>query len=361
MTDVYKHLARKLDEMPNGFPAAESGVELKILKKIFTPQEAELALDLSPAPETVEAIAERLGKPKDEMKTILDKMAEKGQVGRLKAGGQYIYMLPPFVPGIYEFQKDRIDKELADLFEEYLPVLSKTFGGFKPASTRVVPINAQIRAELQVHPYEDMRRMIEEAKSFYVQECICRKERAIEGKSCKHTLENCLLLSNEAGAFDNFFLKGKSVSPEEALKVLAGAEEEGLVHCTYNVQEGQSFSFVCNCCPCCCLILRSLKDFKAPYMLAKSNFVAAIDEETCTACGICMDDRCPMDAINEEDDTYRVLSERCIGCGVCAVTCPSESIALVQRPESEQLEPPKDLMEWSVKRATSRSEEAKAE
>lgn len=359
MIDVYKHLAKKLDEMPNGFPAAESGVELKILAKIFTPQEAKMALDLSPVPETAETIAERLGKPADEMKSILDKMAEKGQVGRFKAGGQYVYMLPPFIVGIYEFQKDRLDKELVDLFEEYLPVLTKTLGGFKPASTRVVPINAQIRAELQVHPYEDMRRLIEEAKSLFVQECICRKERALMEKACQHTSENCLVLSNEEGAFDNFFLKGKSVSKEEAFKVLADAEEEGLVHCTYNVQEGQVF--VCNCCSCCCLILRSLKEFKAPYMLAKSNFVASIDQESCTACGICMEDRCPMDAISEEDDIYAVLSERCIGCGVCAVTCPSESITLVRRPQAEQDEPPANLMEWSVKRASSRSKEVEVE
>ena len=35
MTDVYEQLAKKLDKIPNGFPATESGVELKILRKIF--------------------------------------------------------------------------------------------------------------------------------------------------------------------------------------------------------------------------------------------------------------------------------------------------------------------------------------
>lgn len=357
MTDVYRRLAKKLDEMPNGFPATESGVELKILRKIFSPQEADLALDLSPTPGRAETIARRLGKPADEAKSMLDKMAEKGQLGRFMAGGQYIYMLFPFLPGIYEFQKDRIDKELADLFEEYLPVLSKTFGGYKPAATRVVPINAQIRAELQIHRYEDIRRLVEEAKSLYVVECICRKERGIEGKPCKHTLENCLLLSSEEGAFDSYFLKGKSISQEEALKVLAGTEEEGLVHCTYNVQKGQRF--VCNCCPCCCLILRSLREFKAPYILAKSNFIASIDQESCTACGVCTEGRCPMDAISDGDNAYRVLAERCIGCGVCTVTCPSESITLVRKPESEQDEPPADLMEWGFQRDSIRNKEVK--
>jgi hypothetical protein len=34
--DVYKRLARKLDELPEGYPTTRSGVELKILRKIFT-------------------------------------------------------------------------------------------------------------------------------------------------------------------------------------------------------------------------------------------------------------------------------------------------------------------------------------
>ena len=58
MSDVYKRLAMKLDQMPNTFPPTESGVELKILRKIFAPDEAEMALNLEPVPATVEAIAE---------------------------------------------------------------------------------------------------------------------------------------------------------------------------------------------------------------------------------------------------------------------------------------------------------------
>lgn len=34
--DVYRRLAHKLDEIPNGFPETESGIELRLLTKIFT-------------------------------------------------------------------------------------------------------------------------------------------------------------------------------------------------------------------------------------------------------------------------------------------------------------------------------------
>ena len=356
MSDVYKRLAKKLDEMPNGYPATESGVELKILQKIFRPEEAEMTLKMRPMPETVGAIAERLGKSVEEMQSILDNLAEKGQIGSFKMGGQQVYMFFPFVVGIYEFQLNRMDKELSDLFEEYAPELLKTAGGFEPAAARVVPVNTQIDAELQVFPYEDVRRMMEGAKSFQLNECICRKERALQGEPCKHTLEVCLTFADDEGAFEKY-PTGKMISKEEAFKVMADAEEEGLVHCTYNVEEGHAF--FCNCCSCCCGILRGVSEFKAPYILAKSNYVAAIDQEECSACGVCADERCPMNAIVEEDDTYKVLVERCIGCGVCTPTCPTEAIKLVRKPESEHVKPPNNLLDWNVERAASRGIEIK--
>ena len=81
MTDVYERLAKRLDELPQGYPATESGVEIKILQKIFSPEDAEMALKLSPIPETAEAVAERLGKSVSEIRPVLDDMVKKRQIG----------------------------------------------------------------------------------------------------------------------------------------------------------------------------------------------------------------------------------------------------------------------------------------
>jgi Fe-S-cluster-containing hydrogenase component 2 len=86
-------------------------------------------------------------------------------------------------------------------------------------------------------------------------------------------------------------------------------------------------------------------------MVAKSNFVAMIDEESFESFGICKDERCPMDAIIEENDVYSIQAERCIGCGVCAITCPTESITLVKRKASEQGRPSESLLQWQSDRA----------
>jgi electron transport complex protein RnfB len=359
MSDIYKDFAAKLDGFPNGFPATESGVELKILKKIFTPEEVEVALKLSPMPETVEAIAQRFGKAVPDTQATLDTMAKRGLVGFLKESGQELYMLMPFVIGLMESSTlHRMNREIAELFEQYAPYLSRGYGRFAPAEARVVPVSTQIPADLQVYRYEDLRRMIEEAKSFELLNCWCRQERAAVGHPCKHTVEICLQFSKEEGQYDKYPM-GRKITKEEALQVMAKAEEEGLVHVSYNAEDGQVFC--CNCCSCCCGLMRGLKEYKAPNIIAKSNFVASIDQESCAACGVCADERCPMNAIVEEDGNYRVQPERCIGCGVCAPTCPTESIKLVRRPEPEQDKPPTDLMQLYMDRAAKRGIEIKIE
>ena len=60
--DVYRKLAKVLDTLPNGFPATESGLEIKLLQKIFTPEEADLFCDLRLSLETPVQIAERTGR-----------------------------------------------------------------------------------------------------------------------------------------------------------------------------------------------------------------------------------------------------------------------------------------------------------
>jgi Na+-translocating ferredoxin:NAD+ oxidoreductase subunit B len=353
MADVYRQLAKKLDKLPIGFPATSSGVELRILKKIFSPDDARSALKLKPIPETADRIAKRFGLPVDAMRAQLDRMASLGQIGSFTAGGVQRYALLPFIVGIYEFQLNRIDKELADLFEEYAPRFVKSLGSLKPALARVIPVNVAVDSKLEILAYEDMRKIIEGSKSFALRECICRKEKALEGHPCSHTLETCLGFSSEEGAFDYFNYSGRIISKEEALQLLEMTEREGLVHATFNVRENHGF--VCNCCSCCCGFLRGLKEFQAPYVLTRSNLMASIDHETCSDCGLCANERCPMQAIAGDGGNYQVMAERCIGCGVCSLACPTDSIRLVRRPQAEQDIPPKNIVHWSVERLAGRS------
>lgn len=350
--DIFERLARRLDEFPQGFPATPSGVELRILRRIFSPEDAELALKLKMVPETASAVARRLRRPTEETKATLDRMAERGQIYSFRMRGVQRYMLAPFVVGIWEFQLPHMDSELASMFEEYAPTLLATLGGTAPALARVVPVNRTIPARAEVLRYENVAELISRARSFRVMECICRKEQGALGHPCSHPIETCLAFSPEENAYDEFPTWGRSISREEALVILTQAEREGLVHCTYNLQRQNMF--VCNCCSCCCGFMRAIREFSAPHLLLRSNYVAVIDRERCAVCGYCIDSRCPVEAMVEQDGAVHVLPERCIGCGVCTVDCPSDAVTLAERPPDEASAPPRDLVSWSFSRAAHR-------
>ena len=88
--DVYRRLQQHLDQMPVGFPATESGVELRVLEHLFTPEEAEIALHLSAFPEPVEKIHARARKQDmglEQLQAILEDLAARGTILKTKADG----------------------------------------------------------------------------------------------------------------------------------------------------------------------------------------------------------------------------------------------------------------------------------
>jgi electron transport complex protein RnfB len=354
MDVIYERLAARLDEFPHGFPRTASGVELRILEKIFTPDDAALAMALRLLPETAEAAAQRLDRPVQELRPRLDGMVGRGQIASFRVRGEQVYGLAPFVIGIYEFQLPRLDAELAALVEEYTPHLLGTVGGVRPALARVIPVNAHLDARAVILPHEDVRGMLAGARSFRLMECICRTERAKLGTPCTHPLETCLAFSSQEDAYEGTLATGfgRTVTREEALAVLDLAEREGLVHCTYNVR--RESMFVCNCCACCCGFLRGVTEFRAPHLLVRSNWLSTIAVARCTACGACVGGRCPTGALAERDGRYTVSEERCIGCGVCAAGCPAGAITLRPRPPREQTTPPKTIATWALSRAVRR-------
>jgi len=346
--DVYRRLARRLDRLPQGFPSTPDGIELKILRRIFPPEAAEVALRLRPWPQSPARIARRLRRPVEQTQKTLEEMATRGQIySTLQEGGQQ-YGLAPWVVGIYEFQVDHLDPELAGLFEAYYPYFVRHAWSRGPALARVIPAQSSIRADLSILPYEDLRRRIADARSFVVRDCICRKERGLTGEPCRHPLETCLQISSQEGAFDRFTYAGRVVDRSEALEILDRTEEAGLVHSTYNFREDPVF--VCNCCSCCCGFIRGVRDFEAPFVIARSNFLASVDSGRCGGCGKCANERCPMGAIRLEGKTAEVAAERCIGCGVCTSVCNKEALSLVRRPAAEQQTPARDIVDWSLER-----------
>ena len=331
MSTVYERLRERLDKFPQGFPKTESGVELDILQHLFTPDEAEIMLHVRPVPETAGDIAERAGKDETGLAETLYDMSLRGLLMRYRApDGEIYYFLVPWLIGIWELQLNRMTQENIKLYEKYFReamVPSQRDREVGSAGFRVIPVEKEVEGSTEIEPYEKVSQIIDSNTRFAVAECICRKERRIAGDGCDKLLEACMSF----GPMADFYIEnglGREISKEEARQVLQKAEEDGLVHCSPN-HAGNKL-FICNCCGCCCKALAVAITYGNPKAITRSNYYAARDEETCTACGICVE-RCPANAVRVDDDHTVIDRDRCIGCGLCVSTCPTESITMVHK------------------------------
>ncbi|MCF8025107.1 MAG: 4Fe-4S binding protein [Desulfobacteraceae bacterium] len=350
--DSYVKLARVLDTLPNGFPATADGIELRLLKKIFDPDEAELFCRLKLYFETSEQISQRTGISADELVEKLEVMKNKGQILGIDVAGIKLYRMVPWAFGIYELQMSRIDREMAEMCEQYENAFGKQFFENSPPLMQVIPVETEIAGKHQVLPHERVSTIIENSKSFMYIDCICKKEKALLGKPCDRPVQVCTVYAPIEGMFDDYPF-GTSMTKKEAYDLLQRTEEHALVHLTWNIQNGHYF--ICNCCGCCCGVLRGINEmgFDASQVV-NSYYYARIDPDACTACGLCADERCQVNAIEPAEESYRVISEKCIGCGLCVTACPAGAISLIRKPEEQIQTPPEDEMQWYELRAKMR-------
>ena len=341
--DVYRRLQQHIDQMPVGFPATESGIELRILKRLFTPEEAEVGLLLSALPETVERIHSRArgtGLTREQLEGTLDRLAEKGAILGRGGGahGPKKFSKAQLAVGMYEFQVDRLTKEFQQDVEQYFEEgFGEAFHSPRTGQMRTIPINATFVPERKVGRYDDARQLIEGTKGpIAVMNCVCRQGQDLKEEPCQQTDARRVCMTFK-GAARKLIDEGtaQAVSYEEALVYAKRAEEDGMVLQPENTQDP---SFICFCCGCCCGVLRTAKRFPRPAEYLQSNYRAVVEPELCSEFETCHS-RCPMDALDSADGATRVNDDRCIGCGLCVTTCPSEALSLVAK-EQETVPPP---------------------
>lgn len=349
-------MREKLDQMPLGFPATASGVEIEILKSLFSEEEAETALHLSPLPEEASRIAERCGLDAQELEERLEEMSKKGLIFRARHGGKTFYNTAPFMIGLYEYSVEKMDQELAALYRQYYDeAYVEEMGSSDVPGFKVLPIAEEIQADLTLFPYLNLKEEVMRARKISVAECICRKEARLTGGGCDHPMETCLSF----GAAAEYYIEngiGREIRAEEALAILEEADRAGLVHAGVNTKH---LSNICNCCPCCCASMKGITLMGMDkHKFLNAIFEAVIEEGTCTGCEECLE-RCPVKAI-QVDEIARVNREKCLGCGLCASTCPSGAISLTLRKDREEpfdrvMELGLAILEGKRKRATENS------
>jgi Pyruvate/2-oxoacid:ferredoxin oxidoreductase delta subunit len=348
--DLYERLAKFMDDLPGGFPPSPSGVELRILHHLFTPEEASLTLHLALIPEESRVIAARAGLPLSEAERILGQMERKRIVHAFhEAGKPTQYMAEQFVVGFWEGQVNRLNPEMVALFEEYLPTYARSGIWEKGPQLRTIPVHESIPVKNVILAYEDIGEILAAHHTFAVANCICRQEMRLGGHDCGKPLETCLAFDGGADYFVQDG-RGRYITREEAQELIHQAEKNGLV-----LQPGndRTSGNLCMCCGCCCGVLRSLKMNPYPARMTSSPFYAVIDRDACIGCEACLD-RCQMEAISPSDGAAEINLERCIGCGLCVTTCPSEALSLARKPESEQRAVPKDMVQMTIQLAQAR-------
>ncbi len=334
--EIFYQLQERLDQYSIGFPKTESGIEIRILKKLFTEADVEMFLNLTTVLEKPKTIAERVSAPLEETTEHLEEMAKKGLIFRLRKGSRIMFAASPFVVGLYEYQLSRFDKELAELVETYFNegFLSKSISG-SIVPLRTVPINHCLDSTWQIAPYQDAREIVKAKKRIALAECICRQQQQLIGKGCGKPMENCFVFDSHA---DYYVENGMArlITQEEAMAILDECEKEGLVN-----QLGSTVNpaGMCNCCGDCCGILRALNLHPKPSEMVLNNYRVKVNRDECSSCETCLD-RCQVNAIGlDNEGLVTVNYDRCIGCGLCVTECPEECLEMELKPEEMQTEP----------------------
>ena len=342
--NTYRILQQHLDKQAIGFPSTWSGADIRLLKRLFTPDEAKLALYLTCRPSSTEQIRERAAADFSPARTtsLLDSMLTKGAIGWKEKDGLSHWYVLPLVVGMYECQDGDPSPEFMDDARAYMKTLrfGTSFLAVKPSQMRTIPINRSIPVEHHVATYDEVRTIVQNSPGpFVVLPCICRRSEAMKGMSCKKTSreETCLAFGDMA----KMVLRRKhcrEVTRDEVLAILQKNEGDGLVLQPANARQPE---FICSCCGCCCGMLSYQKRLPRPVDFWSTSYHAEVNAASCVHCGACVS-RCQVGAVGltGPGGSAKIDPGRCIGCGLCVPTCPSGAMQLKQKDAGAI--PPKD-------------------
>ncbi len=352
--DVYKRLADHLSSLGMGYPPSPDLEE--ILRENFNPREAEVVLGFPTRviplqPMGIDEIMETARLPRPELMDILEDLSRKGMLfsGMTRDGnkGYALQQVGFGFPQSFFWRGEDTPhaRNMAALVAKYFnrKVTQEAYGSAETKPFRYIPVGESIGLDMQaVYPYHVMKHVIQRAKVLAVAHCPCRVTAILRGRGCEHPTEVCMKFDDLAQYLIEREL-AREIAREEALEIIRGSEEAGLVHFVDNAVGDIKHN--CNCCGCACWSVGSIKRRKIPRdILMATYFIRETDEDACTGCGQCAH-VCPVDAVTMEGDFPAVDEGWCIGCGVCTAKCSNAGARLKLRPDRGNLMPARDFKE----------------
>jgi len=346
MLPVYEKLVDALNARGGAMPALRGDEFYALLEELYTPDEAELALQMPLTPLSAQALAAATGRDIEAVRESLEAMADKGLVFSREHDGELLYELWALLPGVFELQFVRGEvnertRKLARLFDDYFNAIGQPLppGVEVPRLVpfaRVITVEKEIPAGVRIHTHDRVSEYIAHTEDIGLCTCYCRHMAELLGEPCAKPKDVCLVF----GDWAKFIVArgfGRPISQAEARTVLDRAEDAGLIHCSSNT--GAQLGFICNCCSCHCGIIQSVKAAGRPSMAAVSSFLLRVDAEECVGCGACLE-RCQLDALSMDGDVAVRDENRCVGCGLCVRVCPTGALKLEARGDAAT--PPAD-------------------
>lgn len=335
----YRKLAEFLDQLPGGFAPSDTGAEIRLLQRLFTPEQAELATHLTLEREEAHIVADRAGLPVAETERLLNEMSKRGLIFSAQPeDGSIFYQAAPFVIGIYEFQVNNLSDGLLQDLEDYWSTMKPRSRPKTIPQLRTIPVGESLEPHLEALPYEQVNDLVKAHDRFAVAPCICRRKASMMGGGCDAPEESCLMFDEWA----DYYVRdgrGRSIDLSEVKEILVKADEANLVLQPTNSKD---IAAICCCCGCCCGVLAGLKYHPKPAEAVASSFINQLDSDTCDGCWDCIE-RCQMEALTENGDRVSLNLDRCIGCGLCVSTCPSGALTLVRKPDSDRVQIPETI------------------
>lgn len=336
---AYRKIAENVDAGPLTAPKADgdfSRAFLDFLKLLYTPEEADLVQHLKMGARSMlgaEDVARMTGRSAPEVTDLLDPLARKGRL--IGFGGNYGLPVIPLLVNHYQFTNEvgPHDVEAGRLYEQFF--IKDGFYKYYESSekgtqiVRVIPVQRSVRSGQKILATEEAHEIIDAVSNLSLVACPCRTRTEKLGiRECKveTPVGFCIMMETSALYFQSIGV-GRKVTAEEAKQYFDEMQDMGLVGTTENYEEA-GHTVICLCCRCCCSQLRGRTRWDNPDAVAPANFVAESSED-CIMCGHCVD-RCFFGAITLDDDQEKsvVDAAKCMGCGVCTITCDQDALRL---------------------------------
>ncbi len=209
---------------------------------------------------------------------------------------------------------------------------------------RAITVKKAIEHGEKILAIEEAHSIIDMAAHIQLVPCSCRvRAEKMGDRKCKdrNPVGSCVMMNMSALGMDSMGL-GVSATKEETHRYLDEMMMHGLVAHTEN-HSHPVYNIICLCCECCCSQTRGRIVWDNPAALAPSNFIPQANDD-CVQCGKCVK-RCMFNALHIDEETEKVVVdvEKCLGCGVCTITCKPEAIKLHRFERSKIYATPQEL------------------